>query len=235
MNSFQCYQILGLKNDTSFKEVKSTYRTLALQLHPDKNTSEKDGKKFKMITEAYQFLRMEYKRTINPKMHGSTNDNSWKYSERNSDKDYTFNSKKKHWWGAKPTDKPPEEDWGRYTRHTESAYQDFWRYYEKVFWENYERRRGETVKVDEFEQPEAKKEQQVNADVDKSRCIGCCSCETIAPKVFSVDKYARTNPKSHVINSAGASAEKILDAAQTCPTKAISVTDVESKKQLFPW
>lgn len=235
MNSFQCYQILGLKNDTSFKEVKFAYRTLALQLHPDKNTSEKDGKKFKIITEAYQFLRMEYKRTINPKTYGSTNDNSWKYHERNSDKDYTFNSKKKPWWGAKLTDKPPEEDWSRYTKHTESAYQDFWRYYEKNFWENYERRRGETIKVDEFEQPAVEKEQQVNADVDKSRCIGCCSCETIAPKVFSVDKHARINPKSHVINSAGASAEKILDAAQTCPTKAINVTDVESKKQLFPW
>jgi len=231
VNSFQCYQILGLKSDAPFKEVKSTYRTLALQLHPDKNTSEKDGKKFKMITDAYQFLRTEYKRTIRSKTHDST----WKYHERNSDNDHTFNSKKKPWWGAKPTDKPPEEDWGRYTRHTESAYQDFWRYYEKVFWENYERRKEETIKVDEVEEPEVEKEQQVTADVDKSKCIGCCSCETIAPNVFSVDKFVRINPKSHVINSAGASVERILDAAQTCPTKAISVTDKESQRRLFPW
>ncbi len=232
MNSYQCYQILGLKNDTPFKEVKSAYRTLALQLHPDKNTSEKDGKKFKMITEAYQFLRTEYKRAIHSKTDGSTN--TWKYRERNSDKDHTFNSKKP-WWGARPTDKPPEEDWGRYTRHTESAYQDFWRYYEKVFWENYERRKEETIRIEEVEEPEVQKEQRIDAEVDKSKCIGCCSCETIAPNVFSVDKHARTNPKSHVINSAGASAERILDAAQTCPTKAISVTDKESKRQLFPW
>ncbi len=233
MNSFQSYQILGLKNDVAFKEVKSAYRTLALQLHPDKNTSEKDGKKFKMITEAYQFLRTEYKRTIT-KTHGSTSTNSWKYGEKNSDNDYTFNSKKKS-WGARHTDKPPEQDWGKYTRYTESAYQDFWRYYEKVFWENYEKARGETIKVEESDEPEMSKEQKVDASVDKSLCIGCCSCETMAPNVFSVDKTARTNPKSHVYNSAGASAEKILDAAQTCPTKAISVTDTESKRQLFPW
>ena len=232
MNSFQCYQILGVENDTPFKEVKSAYRTLALQLHPDKNTSEKDGKKFKMITEAYQVLRTEYKRTIHSKTHDSTN--AWKYRERNSDNDQNFNSKKT-WWGAKPTDKPPEQDWGRYTRYTETAYQDFWRYYEKVFWENYEKSRGETIKVEEVEEPKVQRDQRVDAEVDKSKCIGCCSCEIIAPNVFSVDKLARTNPKSSVINSAGASTERILDAAQTCPTKAISVTDAESKRRLFPW
>lgn len=228
MNSFQCYQILGVENDAPFKEVKSAYRTLALQLHPDKNTLEKDGKKFKMITEAYQVLRKEYKRTLNAAR------DSMKYREKNSEKDHNFNSKKP-WWGAKPTDKPPEQDWGKYTKNTETAYQDFWRYYEKVFWENYEKRRGETIKVEEVEEPEVQKEKGVDAKVDKSKCIGCCSCETIAPNVFSVDKLARTNPKSSVINSAGASTERILDAAQTCPTKAISVTDLESKRQLFPW
>lgn len=228
MNSFQCYQILGVQNDAPFKEVKSAYRNLVLQIHPDKNTQEKDGKKFKMITEAYQVLRKEYKRTLN-----ATRD-SMKYREKNSEKDHNFNSKKT-WWGAKPTDKPPEQDWGKYTRNTETAYQDFWRYYEKDFWENYEKRRGETVRVEEVEEPEVQKDQRVVAEVDKSKCIGCCSCEIIAPNVFSVDKLARTNPKSSVINSAGASTDKILDAAQTCPTKAISVTDLESKRQLFPW
>lgn len=230
MNNFQCYQVLGVQNDASFKEIKSAYRTLALQLHPDKNISEKDGKKFKMITEAYQILRTEYKKTISK----TKSNDSWKYAEKKSDHDYTFNSKKNS-WGAKSTDKPPEQDWGKYTRYTESAYQDFWRYYEKVFWENYEKAQGEATKAQEPDEPEMPKEQKVDASVDKSRCIGCCSCETIAPKVFSVDKTARTNPKSHVYNSSGASAEKILDAAQTCPTKAISVTDKESQRRLFPW
>jgi DnaJ-class molecular chaperone len=232
VNSNQCYQILGVKNDASFKEIKSTYRTLALQFHPDKNISEKDGKKFKMITEAYQILRAEHKRTINSKSHDSTS--SWKYNGKDSHKDYSFNSRKKSWWGAKPSDRPPEADWGRYTRKTESAYQDFWKYYEKTFWEYYEKTTRKTTKVDEFEQP-AKDETQIFTNVDKSLCIGCCSCETIAPTVFEVDKSVRVNPKSHVKNQRGATTERILDAAQTCPTKAIHVTDMNSKRQLFPW
>lgn len=233
MNSYQCYQILGVKSDAPFKEIKSAYRKLALELHPDKNNQEKDGKKFKTITDAYQFLRAEHKRIIASKTNISGN--NWKYQEKNSDKDYTFSSAKKNWWGAKPTDKPPEADWSKYTRQTESAYQDFWRYYEKTFWEYYERARGETAKVDKFEQQEEEIISQVFTDVDKSLCIGCCSCETIAPTVFAVDKHARINPKSHVINQKGAASEKILDAAQTCPTKAISVTEINSKKRLYPW
>ena len=234
MNGYQCYEVLGVKNDAPFKEIKSAYRKLALEFHPDKNMSEKDGKKFRVITEAYQFLKTEHKRAVSTKTNFSSN-NNWKYNQKNSNKEYTFNARKKNWWGAKPADKPPEADWEKYTRETESAYQDFWRYYEKTFWEYDERARGETTKVDEYEQLGEEKILEVFADVDRSLCIGCCSCETIAPSVFSVDKFARINPKSRVINQKGAPPGKILDAAQTCPTKAISVTEVDSKKRLYPW
>lgn len=233
MNSYQCCQILGVGNDVTFKEVKSAYRRLALQFHPDRNMSEKDGQKFKEITDAYQLLRAEYKRAIGSKAHSSQNTGSWNYQEKTSSKKHDF-SGKQSWWGAKPTDKPPEEDWERYTRETESAYQDFWRYYEKTFWEYYERARGDT-KVNDSKPLQEEVDVEVSVNVDHSRCIGCCSCETIAPTVFQVNKNVRVNPKSNVINQRGAKLEKILDAAETCPTKAISVTDTNSKKQLYPW
>ena len=223
VNSYQCYQVLGVKNDASFKEIKSAYRQLVLQFHPDKNMSETDGKKFKMVTEAYQFLKKEHKRTHadNPKT---------KYSEKNSTPyDYTRNS-----WGARSTDRSPQEDWAKYTRQTESAYQDFWKYYEKTFWENYEKIRSGASRADP-EPIEQEKETLVSVNVDHGRCIACCSCETIAPTVFAVDKTAKVNPKSHVINERGAKCEKILDAAQTCPTKAISVKEKETEIPLYPW
>jgi curved DNA-binding protein CbpA len=226
VNSYQCYQVLGIKNDAPFKEIKSAYRQLVLQFHPDKNMSENDGKKFKMVTEAYQFLKKENKRTH------QTSSNTSKYAGKNSNKEYDFNSQKQS-WGARPNDRSPEEDWSRYTRQTESAYQDFWKYYEKTFWENYEKVRSDS-KV-EPEPIEQEKETLVSVDVDPSRCIACCSCETIAPSVFAVDKNVKVNPKSHVINERGAKFEKILDAAQTCPTKAISVKDKESERSLYPW
>lgn len=226
VNNYQCYQVLGVKNDASFKEIKSAYRQLVLQFHPDKNMSEADGKKFKMVTEAYQFLKKENKRTH------QTSSNTTKYSDKNS-KEHDFNSHKQS-WGARPNDRSPEEDWSRYTRQTENAYQDFWKYYEKTFWENYEKVRSNASKV-EAEPIEPEKEILVSVNVDPGRCIACCSCETIAPTVFAVDKNARVNPKSHVINERGAKCEKILDAAQTCPTKAISVKDKETEKSLYPW
>lgn len=229
MNSYQCYQILGVKNDASFKEIKSAYRQLALKFHPDKNMSEDDGKRFKMVAEAYQFLKTEYKR-ITHKTHDSRNTSE--YTGKNPNKEYDFNSQKQS-WGARPGDSSPEEDWSRYTKQTENAYQDFWKYYEKTFWENYEKIRSDS-KV-EPEPIEQEKETLVSVDVDPSRCIACCSCETIAPSVFAVDKNVKVNPKSHVINERGAKFEKILDAAQTCPTKAISVKDKESERSLYPW
>lgn len=39
-------------------EIRNAYRRLVLEYHPDKNISSKDGIKFKLITEAYQTLRI---------------------------------------------------------------------------------------------------------------------------------------------------------------------------------
>ena len=42
------------------------------------------------------------------------------------------------------------------------------------------------------------------------------------------------NPKSQVHNQYGASEEKIMDAAETCPTKAILVKEKKSGKKIYP-
>lgn len=226
MNNYQCYQILGLQDDASIKEVKAAYRTLALKYHPDKDSSDQDGRKFKIITEAYQVLRSDYKRSI------GGNSNHRKYGDKSSNKKYDFGSKKQS-WGAQNSDKAPEEDWRRYTRYAESAYQDFWKQYEQAFWDYYERIRSETKT--ETEPIQVEQEIPVSVSVDPERCIACCSCETIAPKVFRVEKNVRINPKSRVINEEGAKSSKILDAAHTCPTKAISVAEKETQRRLYPY
>ena len=43
------------------------------------------------------------------------------------------------------------------------------------------------------------------------------------------------NPKSKVYNQRGAGFKKVMSAAETCPTKAIKVEDIDLKKILFPW
>jgi len=49
--------LLGLNEGASISEIKDAYRRLALEYHPDKNISAKDGIKFRMISEAYHTLR----------------------------------------------------------------------------------------------------------------------------------------------------------------------------------
>ena len=222
MNSYQCYQTLGLQEGASIKEVKSAYRKLALQFHPDKNTLDQESTKFKMVVEAYQTLRAEYKNKLGTK-------SSEKY-DKDSKKKSDFNTNS---WGARKSDRNPEEDWTRYTRYAEDEYQNFWAHYEKTFWDYYEKVRSETRS--ETEPIHVEQEISVSVKVDPGRCIACCSCETIAPSVFRVEKNVKVNPKSKVINESGAKSEKILDAAQTCPTKAISVSEKESCRRLYPW
>ena len=50
------YQILGLSPGASEKDIKKSYRKLALQYHPDKNKQPGTEEKFKQISEAYQML-----------------------------------------------------------------------------------------------------------------------------------------------------------------------------------
>ena len=71
--------------------------------------------------------------------------------------------------------------------------------------------------------------------MDKTLCIGCCSCEIIAPDVFQIDKNKNMNPKSSVINPRGAGVNKIMNAAETCPTKAIIVEDKDRNERMFPF
>ncbi len=58
------YEVLGVERGAGEQEVKSAYRKLALQYHPDRNPDnlEESTEKFKEITEAYSILADPQKR-----------------------------------------------------------------------------------------------------------------------------------------------------------------------------
>jgi len=59
------YEILGVERTATAAELKSAYRKLAHQHHPDKNPDDKAAEdKFKEVSEAYAVLSDEQKRTV---------------------------------------------------------------------------------------------------------------------------------------------------------------------------
>jgi molecular chaperone DnaJ len=60
------YEVLGVSREASDQEIKTAYRRLAVQHHPDKNPDRQDeaSEKFKEITEAYGVLADSQKRAI---------------------------------------------------------------------------------------------------------------------------------------------------------------------------
>jgi curved DNA-binding protein CbpA len=70
--------------------------------------------------------------------------------------------------------------------------------------------------------------------IEPSLCLAFGGCESIAPRVFTVDKNKRINPKARVRSETGEELERILLAAQACPTKAIKIIDRYTGDQLYP-
>jgi ferredoxin len=224
VNTYQALKMLNVDSESSFEDIKVAYRKLALEFHPDKNTGEQEGIQFKKITEAYNTIKKYYQEGKKATISSPSN---------------TQNFKRKPQWGAPPGQKPgdiPEEDWGRFTREFEEGDPEFWRSYERNFWEEYNARITPDGRNGEFDKAkEPKVQPNLFVQVDESLCIGCCSCETIAPNVFLINKNSRMNPKSSVINPKGAGVNKIMSAAETCPTKAIHVENKDTHEKLYPF
>jgi len=66
--------------------------------------------------------------------------------------------------------------------------------------------------------------------VVRNLCIGAASCVAVSEATFKLD----SENKAVVIEGSQDTAENILLAAQSCPTKAIIITDTEIGQQVWP-
>ena len=84
MNSSQAYKTLEIESNTDFEEVKYAYRKLALQYHPDKNKDSEIEKRFKIITEAYHFLKNQNKHSTRQKPEKPREESDYTQTNQNS-------------------------------------------------------------------------------------------------------------------------------------------------------
>ena len=88
-----CRGILGVDVNSTPKEVKQAYRRLSLKYHPDRNPEFKDGKKFKEISEAYQVLKSNRKKSFRNQDRTAEKAHSdfWRYQGEKMGDDMKFN------------------------------------------------------------------------------------------------------------------------------------------------
>lgn len=70
----------------------------------------------------------------------------------------------------------------------------------------------------------------LRARVDRHKCVAAGNCITIAPTAF--DWHAGEAFKADVLDVTTVEAERLREAALSCPTQAISIEEVD---QLLPW
>ena len=89
----ECYQVLGVDSTSTPKEIKQAYRKLSLKYHPDRNPEFDDGKKFKEISDAYQFLKNNRKKIFKRQERTAEQGHSdfWKYQGEKMGDDMRFN------------------------------------------------------------------------------------------------------------------------------------------------
>ncbi len=81
VNEDDYYGILGVSYECNDKQIKSAFRKLALQYHPDHNSSTEAEQKFRKICEAYEVLKDPQKRAAYNQFYHKTFKDNHKASE----------------------------------------------------------------------------------------------------------------------------------------------------------
>jgi len=210
------YSILGVSQYAKYREIKAAYRRLALKYHPDRNSSPFSENTIKIINAAFEVLSDRDKR-------------------RQYDEKATFNNmarKKKNQTQSYPSSPHVNSSDTVYSDSGDSSSDDE---YQNTY-----------VKIGNRNETDIKSEKissitnifgskgRFHIIIEPALCMAFGSCETLAPNVFEVDKDKMINPKAKLKSETGDDFERILAAAQTCPTKAIIIRDRYTGEQIYP-
>jgi ferredoxin len=236
------YKILGIQHHANSKEIKTAYRFMAKKYHPDRNSEVSDNV-MKKINIAFEVLSDPEKRKQYDLLRfgGRVSKLEGGWGTESSYAEYfTGNTNDRNHGGAKYHEKTISTQYDYAVENNNySGIDDM----DENEGENYSKHRNTNTSPppppSQHPQPTdlgcmQLPESRYQIIVEPSLCMAFCSCETLAPKVFVVEKDKRINPKAIVISETGEDFETILDAAQTCPTKAIIIIDRYSGERIYP-
>lgn len=204
MDSHGYYAILEVTERASFQEIKRSYRKLARKYHPDRNDSSEAEETIKKINQAFEILSNREKRL--------------QYDSETLPMEIV----------------PHEQEQTLNELHTsssmgsENSSADAFKHSD-TFWKK-ARNDNANNSMTMLDTPRSR----FHITIEPSLCLAFGGCESIAPRVFVVDKNKRINPKAKVESETGDNLERILLAAQACPTKAIKIIDRYTGDQLYP-
>jgi DnaJ-class molecular chaperone len=210
------YAILGVSQYAKYREIKVAYRRLALKYHPDRNSSPVSENSIKIINAAFEVL--------------SDKDKRRQYDEK------LVNSIILHRKKEETKSHTSSSHVSSSTAYSDSDYNNSHDNYDNTYLRK-GKRNGLDVKSEgesSVRKTFGKTKGRYHISIEPSLCMAFGSCETLAPNVFEVDKNKMFNPKATVKSETGNDFESILNAAETCPTKAIILRDRYTGRQIYP-
>lgn len=204
---------MEIPENSTQRDIKIAFRRLARKYHPDRNSTVSD-EVMKNINIAFENLSDPEKRQIYDESLKVLKSNLTSNVEEFEDSD--ANS-----WDLSiaPTD----------TNEYAENYYDV-----DTYFFDQEELENESISTNSETLPTSFLESRYQIIVEPSLCLAFGSCEVLAPKVFVVEKNRQINPKAIVISETAEDFDTIMDAAKTCPTKAIIIIDRYTGNCIYP-
>ena len=215
MDGANYYEVLEISRYANQQEIKSAFRRLARRYHPDRNSTVSDDI-MKNINIAFEILSDPGKRQQYDESLGGERPRKLERPDQNREGNSTSNQNS---WQVNTISDDLDSQTGSYHNEVDV---------------NFESRINAEHEATSLGKDNILLESRYRIIVEPSLCLAFGSCETLAPKVFVVEKDRRINPKAIVISETAEDFETILDAAKTCPTKAIFIIDRYTGERIFP-
>ena len=209
------YEVLEISRYANQRDIKSAFRRLARRYHPDRNSTVSDDI-MKNINIAFEILSDPGKRQQYDESLAGERPRKLDRSDQNHEDNLTSN---RYNWKVDTISDDLDRQTGSYDNEVNV---------------NFESRLNAEHEAALLGKDTSLLESRYRIIIEPSLCLAFGSCETLAPKVFVVEKNRRINPKAIVISETAEDFETILDAAKTCPTKAIFIIDRYTGERIFP-